>query len=81
MAKGYEVLEMLLPNGGWTIAGDDFDGIQFIEATPITKKQFEDGFKLVDSWKAQAEITKAAEKSALLQRLGLSQDEAKLLLS
>ena len=42
MARGYEVLTMLIPNGGWTITGDDFEGIQFIEAEPITKKEFID---------------------------------------
>lgn len=31
--------------------------------------------------KEEAEATKAAEKSALLEKLGISEDEAKLLLS
>jgi hypothetical protein len=30
---------------------------------------------------AQAKLTKAAEKAALLEKLGISEDEAKLLLS
>lgn len=29
MAKGGEVLSMLLPNGGWYISGNDYEGIQF----------------------------------------------------
>jgi hypothetical protein len=80
MAQGYEVLEMLIPTGGWAITGDDFEGIQFIEATPITKKQFEDGFALVDNWKAEAETQRAADKAALLVKLGITEDEARLLL-
>jgi hypothetical protein len=80
MATGIEVLTMLIPTGGWVIAGDEFEGIQFLECDPITKEQFEAGFKIADAWKAEQEATKAAEKSALLTRLGITADEAKLLL-
>ena len=81
MARGFEVLEMLIPTGGWVIVGDTWDGIQFIEAEPITKAEFEAGFAAVDAWKAQQEAAKAAEKTALLAKLGITDDEAKLLLS
>jgi hypothetical protein len=81
MATGSDVLAMLIPTGGWVIAGDTFEGIQFLECDPITKEQFEAGFAIADVWKAQQEATKAAEKSALLTRLGITEDEAKLLLA
>jgi len=82
MATGGEVLQMLIPNGGWVIYGDDFDSIIYDEGvTPITKKQFTDGFPAYDSWKAQQDQAKAATKSALLERLGLTADEVALLLS
>jgi hypothetical protein len=82
MATGTEVLEMLIPAGGWVIAGDDFDSIRYDEGvTPITKKQFDDGFANYDAWKAQREADAAAFKAALLDRLGITADEAKLLLS
>ena len=81
MAKGYEVLEMLIPDGGYIIAGDDFDSIQFVDCEPITKKQFIDGFALVDQWKAQAEAVKAGQRAALLAKLGITEAEAALLLS
>jgi hypothetical protein len=81
MAKGYEVLEMLLPNGGWYMSGDQYEGIQFLECEPITKAQFEAGFAQYDAWKAEQDAEKAAEKQALLDRLGITADEAKLLLS
>ena len=81
MATGANVLGMLIPTGGWVISGDDFEGIQFIEATPITKAQFEDGFAQYDAWKAQQDATKAADKAALLARLGITAEEATLLLS
>lgn len=81
MAKGGEVLSMLLPNGGWYISGNDYEGIQFLECEPITKAQFEAGFAKYDAYKAQQDAQQAATKAALLDRLGITADEAKLLLS
>jgi hypothetical protein len=81
MAQGYQVLEMLIPTGGWVIRGNDWDGVEFIEATPITKKQFEDGFAKFDAWKQKQESDQANAKSALLAKLGITEDEARLLLS
>ena len=81
MAKGSEVLSMLIPTGGWVITGDDYEGIEFIEATPITKKEFEDGFAQYDAWKAEQDAIKSAAKQSLLNRLGITEEEAKLLLS
>ena len=82
MAKAREVMELLIPTGGWTIYGDDFDSIIYNEGvTPITKKQFDDGFAQVDAFKAEQEAKAEADKAALLAKLGITADEAKLLLS
>ena len=82
MQKGAEVLKMLIPTGGWAIQGDDFDSIHYDEGVmPLTKKQFDDGLKVVDEWIAQQESAKVAEKAALLARLGITSDEAAMLLS
>jgi len=81
MAKSFEVLGMLIPNGGYVQTGTEFEGIEFIECEPITKKQYTDGFAQYDAWKAEQETSKAAEKAALLVKLGITEDEAKLLLS
>lgn len=81
MITGTDVLTMLIPNGGWAITGNDYEGIQFINCEPITKAQFDAGFEAYDAWKAQQDATKAAEKAALLDRLGITAEEAKLLLS
>lgn len=80
MATGSDVLSFLIPNGGWYIAGDDFETIQFIECEPITKAQFDAGFSEYDAWKAEQDAAKAAQRQALLNRLGITEDEAKLLL-
>ena len=81
MIKGHDVLQMLIPEGGWVIAGDDYESIQFLECEPITEKQFTDGFAIVETWKSQKEAEKAATKAALLAKLGITEEEAKLLLS
>jgi hypothetical protein len=80
MAKGSEVLSMLIPNGGWAITGDEYDGIQFLECDPITKKEFEAGFAKYEALKAAQETERAEAKTALLARLGITSDEAALLL-
>lgn len=81
MATGAEVLEMLIPTGGWVITGDNWEGVEFYEAKPITKKQFEDGFSKYDNLKAKMDLDKATAKAALLNKLGITAEEAALLLS
>jgi hypothetical protein len=82
MAKGSDVLLMLIPTGGWVITGDDFDSIIYDEGVaPITKKEFEAGFAAFDAWKIEQDQVKANTKAALLERLGITAEEAKLLLS
>jgi hypothetical protein len=82
MATGGEVLGMLIPDGGWVISADDFKSIRYDEGVkPLTKKQFEDGFAQYDAWKADQDAIKVASKTALLERLGITAEEAQLLLS
>ena len=84
MARGTDVLTMLIPTGGWAIAGDAYEGINFIEAKPITKAEFEAGFAQYDAWKAEQDAKAEADKTAAqakLAALGLTTDELKALLS
>lgn len=81
MAKGVDVLEMLIPTGGWVTRGNNFGDVEFIDCEPITKAEFEAGFAQYDAWKAEQDAAKANAKSALLDRLGITEAEAKLLLS
>jgi hypothetical protein len=73
---------MLIPNGGYVQVGDTYEGIQFIEAQPITKAQFEAGFAQYDAWKAEQDAKVAADKAsaqAKLAALGLTADDLKAL--
>lgn len=81
MAKSFEVLAMLIPDGGYVQVGDDFEGITFVDCAAITKKQYTDGFAQYDAAKAEQDAAKATAKADLLNRLGITADEAKLLLS
>jgi hypothetical protein len=81
MATGGEVLSMLIPTGGWVIYGDDFDSIIYDQGVePITEEAFFAGFAQYDAWKVEQEAKKASDKAALLERLGITADEAALLL-
>lgn len=78
MATNYEVLSMLIPDGGYVQVGTEFEGIEFIDCKPITKKQYEDGFAKYDDWKAakDAEAAKTKEEAlAALAALGLTSEQ------
>ena len=82
MATGSDVLNMLLPQGGWIMVGDDFDGITWVDDRPrVTKTKFEAGFAQFDSWKVAQDLDKVTKKEALLTKLGITAEEAALLLS
>jgi hypothetical protein len=81
MAKSYEVLGMLIPDGGYVQIGEEYEGIQFIDCEPITKEQYEAGFAQYDAWKSEQDILNATKKADLLDRLGITEEEAKLLFS
>jgi hypothetical protein len=82
VVTGADVLTMLIPTGGWVIYGDDFSTIRYDEGiNPLTKKQYDDGFTQYETWAAQQEAEKADAKQSVLDRLGLTQEEAKLLLA
>ena len=82
MANAAQVLEMLLPNGGWYISGEEYEGIQFLQCEPITKAQFQAGFAQYDAWKAEQDVVKATAKAqaqAKLAALGLTADDLQAL--
>jgi len=71
-----EIVAFLRPNGGYVITGDTFDDIKFIEGEPFTKSEFEQA--KLDYVEHLANIQ--TQRLALLDRLGLTEEEATLLL-
>jgi len=81
MATPQQVLGMLRPNGGYVLVGSEYEGITFEpQCEPFTKEEFEAGFAQYDAWKAQQAAEAAAKRQALLDKLGITEDEARLLL-
>lgn len=83
MATSANVLEMLCPQGGWILRGDDFDGITWVDDRPrCTKAEFQAGFAKYDAWKTQQDAKVEAKKNEALSKLaalGLSADDIKAL--
>lgn len=83
MAKSYEVLSFLRPNGGYIQVGTDYEGITFEpHCEPFTKEEYEAGFGAYDAWVIEKEAAQAAAKSAAeakLAALGLTTDDLKAL--
>jgi hypothetical protein len=82
MALPGQVLFMLCPDIEYTLSGENYEDIVWHNGSPaITKAQYEAGFAQYDSLKAEQAEAKATQKAALLDRLGITEDEAKLLLA
>lgn len=81
MASGADVLNMLLPNGKFIITGNDYDSIIWFDDNKISKNEFEAGFEQYDGWLQNQLQSQKATKQAILDRLGITDNEAKLLLS
>ena len=82
MARSFEVLEMLIPTGGWVTRGDNFEDVEFIDCEPITKAEFEAGFAQYDAWKAEQDAAQVAAKAtaeAKLAALGLTVEDLQAL--
>jgi hypothetical protein len=82
MAKAGEVLSMLIPTGGWYVAGNDYEGIQFLDCEPITKAEYEAGFAQYDAWKVEQDAVKAQAKAiaeSKLSALGLTTEDLEAL--
>lgn len=65
----------------WTLNGDDYEGLTWLSDTPKPSKSTLDGLwaEVQDLIIAKAEA-KASQRQALLTRLGITEDEARLLL-
>ncbi len=80
MASGGDVLNFLIPNNRCVIYGNDYDSIIWNDTDKITKAEFEAGFAQYNAWKAEQDAAQAATRAALLERLGITEAEARLLL-
>ena len=78
-----EAIWYLRPEAQFTFINDDYETIEWIklEGTAPSKAEINAAIEEINAQKAENEINNAAAKAALLNRLGITADEAKLLLS
>jgi hypothetical protein len=70
VAKSYEVLSFLRPDGGYRQVGTDYEGITFEpQCEPFTREEYQAGFAQYDALKAEQEADKAAAKAAAQAKL------------
>jgi hypothetical protein len=80
--SGADVLSMLIPQGGWIITGQEYEGSEFLECEPITKAEFEAGFAQYEAFKAQQDFAQVEAKvtaQAKLAALGLTVEDLQAL--
>jgi hypothetical protein len=66
----------------WTLDGDNYSGLTWLSDTPKpSQKTLDDLWPEVQAQLLADKENKAAQKQALLDRLGITADEAALLLS
>lgn len=83
MIKIVEAIRSIRPNSEFAIHGGDLDNIEWhvIEGEIPTKKEIEQAVKDLVAAELTKEQEKASAKNAILERIGLTAEEATLLLS
>jgi hypothetical protein len=78
-----KAIAVLRPGAQYSFIEDDYSSIEWaqLEGQAPTSKEIADAIKAINAQEEAAAATTAATKAALLERLGLTADEAKLLLS
>jgi hypothetical protein len=78
-----KAIQYLKPNAEYTFNDDDYSTIQWIEleGEAPTLAELKAALEEVLANEQTEAETKATQKAALLERLGISEDEARLLLS
>jgi hypothetical protein len=80
MTRLVEVLQFIRPGAEFYVSDDQLTWTDETQSQP-TEAEIETGFAEYDAWKAEQDDAKAQTKAALLDRLGITAEEAQLLLS
>lgn len=78
-----KAIQKLHPEAEFSLENDDYSTVVWdkLDGTAPSKKDIEDAIAAIKSDEANAEINAAKVKQALLDRLGISEEEVKLLLA
>lgn len=77
-----KAIRKLKPTAEFSFTEEDYGSIKWdvLQGDAPTQAEINAAIEQVKADEAQAELDKAAEKQALLNRLGITEEEAKLLL-
>lgn len=73
-------IQFMIPDSQFTLVGDELTWLDQNNTKP-TKKEIEEGWIAYQAAQEAEAKAKAAAKSALLEKLGITQDEANFLLN
>jgi hypothetical protein len=75
-------IQKLKPNAEFSFTDDDYSTVKWdvLEGKAPTQSEIDAAIEQVKSDEITEATTKAAQKAALLERLGITEDEARLLL-
>jgi hypothetical protein len=78
-----KAIKKLKPNAEFSFSDDDYSTIKWdvLEGDAPTQAEIDAAIEQIKADEAVAAQAKAAQKAALLDRLGITEDEAKLLLA
>jgi hypothetical protein len=78
-----KAIRKLKPNSEFSFTDNDYSTIKWdvLEGTAPTQAEINTAIEQVKAEEAQAAATKATAKAALLAQLGITEEQAKLLLS
>ena len=75
------ILARKFNNAEWMLNGDDYSGLNWLSDSPKpSKKTLDDLWETVQAEIISEQEDKALRKTALLDRLGITEEEAKLIL-
>jgi hypothetical protein len=79
----FKAIKNLCPDAEFTFTEEDYSSITWIkkDGTPPTQKQIDDEIIKIKANEDKEAAAAAAAKAALLDRLGMTSEEVKLLLS
>jgi hypothetical protein len=76
-----QVIEILVPNAKFVLIGDSLDGLEWLDERPFpSESEFNATLKKLPALIKAEEQAKNATRQAILDRIGLTADELKLII-
>lgn len=77
-----DILTEMYPGSEWSMSNEDYSTLEWLsDSAKPSQKELDDKKEATAKAIADKELTKATTKAALLDRLGITEEEAKLLLA